>query len=80
MPGQAVQPLARPYIMASTLIAAMAIVGFWPTYLQPLLAGVSETKQVIHFHATVYFGWLALAVTGRSPPATRGYTPRSPGC
>ena len=46
--------------MAGTLIAMMAVIGFWPTYLQPLLAGVSEARQVIHFHATVYFGWLAL--------------------
>lgn len=62
MAGRAVQPLARPYIMASTLIAAMAVVGFWPTYLQPLFAGVNEANRVIHFHATVYFGWLALFV------------------
>ena len=46
--------------MAGTLIAMMAVIGFWPTYLQPLLTGVSEAGQVIHFHATVYFGWLAL--------------------
>ena len=46
--------------MAGTLIALMAVIGFWPTYLQPLFAGVSEARQVIHFHATVYFGWLAL--------------------
>ena len=46
--------------MAGSLIAMMAVIGFWPTYLQPLLTGVSEARQVIHFHATVYFGWLAL--------------------
>ena len=62
MPTRAVQPLARPYIMASTLIALMAVIGFWPTYLQPLVTGASEAGQVIHFHATVYFGWLALFV------------------
>lgn len=60
MPTRSVQALARPYIMASTLIALMAVIGFWPTYLQPLFAGASEAGQVIHFHATVYFGWLAL--------------------
>ena len=46
--------------MASTLIALMAVIGFWPTYLQPLFAGASEAGRLIHFHATVYFGWLAL--------------------
>ncbi|MDE0004908.1 MAG: hypothetical protein OXQ29_19635 [Rhodospirillaceae bacterium] len=60
MRSRAVKPLARPYIMASTLIMLMAIIGFWPTYLQPLFAGASEAGQVIHFHAAVYFGWLAL--------------------
>ena len=60
MPTRAVQPLDRPYIMAGTLIVMMAVIGFWPTYLQPLFTGVSEAGQVIHFHATVYFGWLAL--------------------
>ena len=63
MSRRAVQPLARPYIMTSTLIAVMAIVGFWPTYLQPLVTGISEAQRVIHFHAVVYFGWLALFVT-----------------
>ncbi|MYF69462.1 MAG: hypothetical protein F4053_04690 [Proteobacteria bacterium] len=62
MPTRAVQPLDRPYIMAGTLIALMAVIGFWPTYLQPLFTGASEAGQVIHFHATVYFGWLALFV------------------
>ena len=49
--------------MASTLIALMAVIGFWPSYLQPLFTGESEAGQVIHFHATVYFGWLALFVS-----------------
>ena len=48
--------------MTGSLIAMMAVIGFWPTYLQPLLTGVSEARQVIHFHTTVYFGWLALFV------------------
>ena len=46
--------------MAGTLIVLMAVVGFWPTYLQPLFAGATEAGRVIHFHATVYFGWLGL--------------------
>ena len=48
--------------MAGTLMAPIGVIGFWPTYLQPLIAGVNGATQVIHFHATVYFGWLALFV------------------
>ncbi len=63
MQRRAVQPLARPYIMTSTLIMVIAVVGFWPSYLQPLVTGISEAQHVIHFHAIVYFGWLGLFVT-----------------
>ena len=52
----------RFYIGISLLIALMAVVGFWPTYLGPLLAGRVESPPVIHFHFTVYSGWVALFV------------------
>ena len=52
----------RFYIGISLLIALMAIVGFWPTYLGPLLTGTVESPPVIHFHFTVYSGWVALFV------------------
>lgn len=53
---------SRFYIGVGLLIALMAAVGFWPTYFGPLLRGTLQTVPVIHFHATVYSGWLLLFI------------------
>ena len=50
----------RFYIGISLLAAAIAAMGFWPTYFGPLLAGTADHPPVIHFHAAVFSGWLAL--------------------
>jgi hypothetical protein len=53
----------RFYVGLSLLVAAIAFVGFWPTYFGPLLAGTVDTLPLIHFHAAVYVGWLLIFVT-----------------
>ena len=60
------------YIGLSLFATLIAFVGFWPTYFGPLLAGTVDKPPVIHFHAVVYVGWLAVfiaqtvfAATGR---------------
>ena len=53
---------SRFYIGVGLFIALMAAVGFWPTYFGPLLRGTLQTVPVIHFHATVYSGWLLLFI------------------
>jgi hypothetical protein len=40
----------------------IAFVGFWPTYYGPLFATTVDVHLVIHFHAAVYVGWLALFI------------------
>lgn len=50
----------RFYIGVSLLIVVMAVVGFWPTYVGPLLSGTVDKIPAIHFHAAVYAGWLAV--------------------
>ena len=70
--------LARPttrrglYIGLAAVAIAIAAVGFWPTYFGPLAAGTVDTTPIVHLHAAVYVGWLAiflaqtvLAATGR---------------
>ena len=49
-----------PYIGLSALMALMAIVGFWPGYFGPLVRGTLDQSLLIHIHATIFTGWLAL--------------------
>ena len=56
----------RPlYVALSVLIGAIAIGGFWATYFGSLLRGSATTSQplLIHAHAAVFVGWLALFLT-----------------
>ena len=53
----------RLYIGLAALAIATALVGFWPSYFGPLLAGSVSTPAIIHFHAAVYVGWLAIFLT-----------------
>ncbi len=60
------------YIWLSGVMALMAIVGFWPTYYGPLTRRTLVQSPLIHLHAVVFTGWLAVfaaqavfAATGR---------------
>ena len=63
----------RPfYIGLSVLMGIIAVAGFWPTYFGPLVRGTIEQPPIIHFHASIFSGWLVLfliqavlAATGR---------------
>lgn len=50
------------YIGLTLLITFLGILGFWPTYFGPLLAGSVSAPFIIHFHATVFVGWLAIFI------------------
>jgi hypothetical protein len=69
-----VQKLAAPnrfYIGLSLLVTAIAFVGFWPTYFGPLVTGNVDKLPVIHVHAAVYVGWLAIFVAQASFAAAK---------
>jgi hypothetical protein len=51
------------YVGLALLAVAIAAVGFWPTYFGPLMTGAADRTAIIHLHAAVYVGWLALFVT-----------------
>jgi hypothetical protein len=54
----------RFYVAVGVLIAVIAFLGFWTSYFGPLLlAGSVDAPSIIHFHAAVYVGWLALFIT-----------------
>jgi hypothetical protein len=68
------EPLAgrNPFYVGLTLfVAAIAFVGFWPTYFGPLLAGTVDKLTVIHVHAATYVGWLAIFIAQATFAATR---------
>lgn len=52
----------RFYIGVGLLAALIAAMGFWPTYFGPLLAWTVEQPPVIHVHAAIFSGWIALFV------------------
>jgi hypothetical protein len=59
------------YIGLGVLTTAIALVGFWPTYFGPLIAGTVDKLPVIHVHAAVYVGWLAIFIAQAVFAATR---------
>src|SRR5262245_15140605 len=50
----------RFYAGIALLAAFIALTGFWPTYFGRLLEGTADHPSVIHVHAAVFSGWLAL--------------------
>ena len=48
------------YMGLGVLMAFIALVGFWPKYFGPLVFGTLVQPLLIHVHATVFTGWLAL--------------------
>ncbi len=50
----------RVYVPLALLMTVIAIVGFWRTYFGPLVGGTLQTTGMVHAHAVIYMGWLAL--------------------
>jgi len=65
------RPLRRRfYIGISLLITAIVLAGFSPRLFDSLVRGVAR-PWILHVHAAVYLGWLALLI-GQSVLAARG--------
>jgi len=59
----AAQPARAKYYGAiCALIVAIVLIGFSPSYVGALIDGVA-TPLIIHFHAVVFIGWIALFTT-----------------
>jgi hypothetical protein len=43
-------------------MTAMVVVGFWPSYIGPLLRGSAVRPAVIHFHGAIFAGWMILLI------------------
>lgn len=62
----------RAFVAAALVGTVLAVVGFWPTYFGPLLAGTVREPTIIHVHTVVMVAWLVcfvaqiwLAASGR---------------
>ncbi len=49
------------YFYMSLACAAVAFLGFAPTYWSPLAAGTFKGHPVIHIHAAIFFSWTVFA-------------------
>ena len=51
---------ARLFFRMSLVCAAVAFLGFAPTYWGPLLSGTLKVRPVIHIHALAFYAWSLL--------------------
>lgn len=69
-PRAHVEAGTRVYLPIAFVAALIALVGFWPTYVGPLLAGTPQKAPFIHVHAAVFTGWLLLVIAQTSIAAS----------
>lgn len=50
------------YVLIAFASLLIALLGFWPRYFGPMVAGTLETIPIIHVHAAVMMGWLFLLI------------------
>jgi len=56
------RPRSKLYVSLAVLMAALIIVGFWPSYYGPLVRGAANVSWVLHLHGIVFFGWMVLFI------------------
>jgi hypothetical protein len=62
LPGQLRAGSRRFYVGFATACAAVAVLGFAPTFWVPLATGRLELAPIIGLHAALFFGWILLFV------------------
>lgn len=48
------------YVRMAAACAAVAVIGFAPTYWLPLARGTLNVQPIVHAHAAVFYGWTLL--------------------
>jgi hypothetical protein len=64
----------RFYTRMAYACAAVGAIGFAPTYWIPLVSGSINLPPILHLHALVFYGWLALLITQARLAASRKLT------
>jgi hypothetical protein len=57
-----VRTRTKLYAILSVVMAALIVIGFWPSYYGPLIRGVADVPWILHFHGVVYIGWMLLFI------------------
>lgn len=72
LPGAAAARSSHFYLWSALACAAVAFLGFTPTYFAPLARGAFNASTIVHIHGIVFFSWTLffvyqsrLAGTGR---------------
>jgi hypothetical protein len=50
----------KSYLSIAILMTVIVIAGFWSPYFAPLVRGAAARPWIIHLHAAVFIGWMAL--------------------
>lgn len=50
------------YVYMAVCCAAVAVLGFAPTYWWPLVAGTYKARPIFHVHGAVFFAWTLFVV------------------
>jgi hypothetical protein len=76
LPGTAVRTtgVGSFHVRMAWACAAVGVIGFTPSYWLPLLTGTIVVPAIVHLHAAVFYGWLALVVTQSHLIASRRLT------
>jgi hypothetical protein len=67
-------PSTRVFVRFAYACAAVAVIGFAPSYWIPLLTGRSELPPILHLHALAFYSWLALFIAQTRFAAARQLT------
>lgn len=70
----ATTPSNQFYVRMAYACAAVAVIGFAPTYWVPLFAGTLHVAPIVHLHALIFFGWLTLLIVQTQLAASRQLT------
>jgi hypothetical protein len=61
-PSPRVRTKTTFYVGLSLFMAALVVIGFWPSYYGQVLRGAAAKPLVIHLHGAVFTGWMVLLV------------------
>src|SRR5215207_3804130 len=50
----------RFYVRLASVMLAVAVIGFAPTYWVPMGRGTLVVTPIVHVHALLFFGWMLL--------------------